>query len=56
MAKDPVCDMEVEESETATKSEYQGKIYYFCHYSCKETFEMNPQKYLEREKQRESTD
>jgi YHS domain-containing protein len=45
MAKDPVCDMEVNESTAEHKIEYAGKTYYFCCPSCKRTFEQDPQKY-----------
>lgn len=44
--KDPVCGMEVSEDSAACKSEYKGKIYYFCAFSCKEKFEREPEKYL----------
>jgi YHS domain-containing protein len=46
MAKDPVCGMNVEEKTTKFKSEYKGKIYYFCNQMCKATFDKNPAKYL----------
>ncbi len=29
MAKDPVCDMDVDEKEAAGTSEYRGTTYYF---------------------------
>ncbi|MDO8690426.1 MAG: YHS domain-containing protein [Dehalococcoidia bacterium] len=46
MAKDPVCDMDVEESKAAATSEYNGKKYYFCAVGCKKAFDKNPEKYL----------
>lgn len=46
MAKDPVCGMEVNEAEAPATSEYQGKTYYFCHQSCKERFDQEPELYL----------
>lgn len=49
MAIDPVCKMEVEEKSAQYKSEYNGKIYYFCAPGCKKTFDKNPEKYLEEE-------
>ena len=54
MEKDPVCGMLVKTDEAAGRSEYQGKHYFFCAISCKETFDRNPQRYtvkslLERE-------
>jgi YHS domain-containing protein len=49
MAIDPVCKMEVEEKSAQYKSEYNGKIYYFCAPGCKKAFDKNPEKYLEEE-------
>jgi len=46
MAIDPVCKMEVKESEAAATSEYKGKKYYFCAEACKKAFDKNPEKYL----------
>ncbi|MEP7359737.1 MAG: YHS domain-containing protein [Anaerolineales bacterium] len=51
MAKDPVCGMDVEESTTAGKSEYQGKTYYFCSPGCKRSFDQNPEKYASKPQQ-----
>jgi Cu+-exporting ATPase len=45
MVKDPVCGMNVDEKTAKLKSEYQGKIYYFCSQMCKTTFDKNPNKY-----------
>jgi YHS domain-containing protein len=44
---DPVCKMKLEERDVKFKSEYKGKIYYFCSLSDKRKFEENPEKYLE---------
>jgi YHS domain-containing protein len=49
MAKDPICDMEVEEAKAAATSVYQGKTYYFCAVGCKLAFEKDPEKYLKKE-------
>ncbi len=46
MATDPVCKMEVKESEAAATSEYEGKKYYFCALACKKAFDQDPEKYL----------
>jgi YHS domain-containing protein len=46
MAKDPVCQMNVDENEAAATSTYKGKTYYFCAVGCKEMFEKNPEKYV----------
>lgn len=37
MRKDPICYMEVKEDE-AVKTEYDGKIYYFCSNGCRDKF------------------
>jgi YHS domain-containing protein len=50
MAKDPVCGMDVKESEAAGVSEHKGKKYYFCSPGCKENFTKDPEKYLKKEK------
>lgn len=49
MAIDPVCKMEVEEKSAEYKSQYKGKIYYFCAPGCKVAFDEDPEKYLEGE-------
>ena len=46
MAKDPVCNMDVDENTTQHKSEFMGKTYYFCAPSCKKAFDDNPTKYI----------
>jgi len=45
MATDPVCQMKVDETKAAGKSEYQGKKYYFCSSVCKMKFDRNPTQY-----------
>ncbi len=45
MAKDPVCNMMVDEKKAKFKSDYNGKTFYFCAPSCKATFDKNPAKY-----------
>lgn len=46
MAKDPVCHMDVDESKTDLKTEYEGTTYYFCAKGCKDRFEADPRRYL----------
>ena len=46
MAKDLVCDMEVEEDKAAATSEYNGKTYYFCSGGCKVDFDKDPEKFI----------
>ncbi len=45
MARDPVCNMTVDEKTAKWKSDYMGQTYYFCNPSCKATFDKNPAKY-----------
>lgn len=49
MAKDPVCGMQVDKKNPAGKSEYKGKIYFFCSPGCKESFEEEPDKYINKD-------
>jgi len=44
---DPVCWMDVARKSIAGKSEYQGKTYYFCSPGCKETFDSDPEMYVD---------
>jgi YHS domain-containing protein len=46
MAKDPVCQMEVNEETAKFISEYKRMKYYFCNKHCKMQFDKNPEKYL----------
>jgi Cu+-exporting ATPase len=45
MQTDPVCGMQIDEQQTAGKSEYQGKTFNFCSPTCKQQFDQNPQRY-----------
>jgi YHS domain-containing protein len=46
MAKDLVCNMEVDEKTAKWKSTYKGEMYYFCAPACKAEFDENPEKYV----------
>lgn len=46
---DPVCKMNIEESEAAAKQMYQGATYHFCSTSCRDKFLNNPEAYLGKE-------
>ncbi len=46
MEKDLVCGMQVDPGKAAGKSEYQGKLYYFCATGCKKKFDANPTQYV----------
>jgi YHS domain-containing protein len=45
MAKDPVCNMNVEEKTAKYTSEINGDKVYLCSPACKQQFEQNPSKY-----------
>jgi YHS domain-containing protein len=45
MAKDPVCDMEVDPKKAAAQSSYAGQKVYFCAVACKVKFDADPEKY-----------
>ena len=45
MARDPVCGMEVDENESAVKSEMEGRVFYFCCPNCKTRFDKDPSKF-----------
>jgi uncharacterized membrane protein YraQ (UPF0718 family) len=45
-AQDPVCKMQVRTSDAPAQTEHEGKTYYFCMPSCKESFLKEPAKYL----------
>jgi len=45
MAIDPVCGMEIEESQAPAMTEFEGQPYYFCSDSCRDEFEANPSLY-----------
>ncbi len=46
MAIDPVCKMNVSESQAKYTSSLNDKKYYFCSAACKAEFDKNPTKYL----------
>ena len=48
MVIDPVCGMEVDPKTAAGKSDYQGKTYYFCSDGCKQQFDKEPERYIEK--------
>ena len=45
-AKDPICGMNVSIANARYKAEFEGKTFYFCCASCKQTFEREPTRYL----------
>jgi Cu+-exporting ATPase len=44
--KDPVCGMEIEESEAKTEESYKGQTYHFCSTNCREKFVKDPESFL----------
>jgi Cu(I)/Ag(I) efflux system membrane fusion protein len=49
--KDPICGMDVDEKSARAAgrtSEYQGKTYYFCSDGCKQQFDKEPERYIEK--------
>lgn len=46
MAKDPVCQMDVDPKRAAAQSSYKGEVIYFCATSCKAKFDADPARYL----------
>jgi len=42
----PVCGMKVDERTAPAKAMYEGKTYFFCSTECKDTFNANPEKYV----------
>jgi YHS domain-containing protein len=46
MAKDPVCNMDVDPKRAAAQSTYKGQTIYFCAVGCKVKFDADPERYL----------
>jgi YHS domain-containing protein len=53
-AKDPVCGMSVNIAGAAHTAEFQGKTYYFCSEGCKNAFNKEPGKFLQKESAEET--
>jgi Cu+-exporting ATPase len=45
VATDPICKMNVGESDAKYTSIHEGKMFFFCSAACKRQFDTNPQKY-----------
>ncbi len=50
MVQDPVCQMKFSPREAKASLEYEGKLYYFCSTSCRDTFISHPDLYLNKVK------
>lgn len=46
MAKDPVCGMEIAESDAVETIEHEGTTYYFCSKDCADSFREDPDSYV----------
>ncbi|MFH1186500.1 MAG: YHS domain-containing protein, partial [Chloroflexota bacterium] len=44
--KDPTCGMDVTPETASGLSECKGQTYYFCSMGCKNTFDAEPERYL----------
>ena len=44
---DPVCNMKIADKSEAYSWKYKEKVYYFDSNTCKETFKMNPEKFIQ---------
>ena len=44
--KDPVCGMQIEETQAVGKSDYLEQAYYFCSEVCQTKFDEEPEKYI----------
>jgi len=51
VAKDLVCNMNVDEKKAAATSVYKGLTYYFCAKGCKDKFDKDPEKFVTKEKE-----
>jgi len=50
LATDPVCGMKVDPHTAKHRATYDGRPYYFCSARCREKFEADPARYLEKDK------
>ena len=44
---DPICWMDVDINSIASKSEYKGRVYFFCSMECKRAFDEEPDEYID---------
>lgn len=42
---DPICGMQIDESQATGQSEFEGTKYFFCSKSCKEKFDASPESF-----------
>ncbi len=48
VARDPVCNMNVNENKPVATETFGGKTYYFCSNKCKATFDKNRDRFKEK--------
>ncbi len=48
---DVVCGMQIEPGKAAAQSTYKGVNYYFCSLDCKNAFDKEPEKFINRQTQ-----
>ena len=48
MTRDPVCGMQVDEKSAAARVEHDGITYLFCCEGCRQRFEEDPDRFVER--------
>ncbi len=49
MTKDPVCGKEVDQRTAKSKVNHQGQEFLFCSDSCRQKFDLNPERYAQRQ-------
>lgn len=45
---DPVCGMQIQDSQAPAQTTYEGQTYYFCSDECKRKFDENPDQYVKK--------
>lgn len=48
VVKDPVCGMEINAEDAEERSEYVGEVFYFCSRPCRNKFDEDPGRFIER--------
>lgn len=45
---DPVCGMQIDSSQAAAQTTYEGRAYFFCSEECRRLFEENPKEFVDK--------
>lgn len=48
VVRDPVCGMEINLENAEERSEYEGEVFYFCSDQCRNRFDEEPGKFVNR--------